>query len=135
MVKRTKRGLIESAKRFLDEGETVREVYLGQTYVTPLMYLLVAPIVFIFMVKPRAVMTTDRNVYVLKRSMWKGKQVDECLLKQPLGEATIETTPLALSISGGEKLYAMLTEFDDKRAVAERIEGAGSAAEIEPAAG
>ena len=135
MAKRTKAGLIKSAKRFLDEGETVREVYLGQTYVTPLMYLLIAPIVFLFIVKPRAVMTTDRNVYVMKRSMWKSKQIDECLFKKPLDEATIKTSPLALSISGGEKLYAMLGEFDDKRAVAERIEGWDSAAEVEPAAG
>ena len=123
MAKRTKAGLVESAKRFLEEGETVREVYLGQTYVTPLIYLLIAPIVFIFMVKPRAVMTTDRNVYVMKRSMWKGKQIDECLFKQPIGEATVETTSLALRVSGGEKLYAMLGGFADKRAVAERIEG------------
>jgi hypothetical protein len=130
VLKKRKQALVVSAGRFLEPGETPREMCITQTFVTPLVYLIVAPLVFVFIARQRAVMVTDRNAYVLKLNFWKSKQVDEVLFKTPLDSAQVQETGLSISLAGGPKLYAMAFQFGDKRRVAELIRGGSVAGDL-----
>ena len=122
-MKRRKAALIQSAQRFLEPGETPRTIYIGQTFVSPLIYALIGPIVFIFVARQRAVLVTDRYVRVLKPNFWKSKQVDEELARFPIAEARIERTKLGLSVGGGPRIYAFLFGFKDMAAVEAAVQG------------
>jgi hypothetical protein len=128
-MKKRKLGLIESSRRYLEPGEEVRHVFIGQTRVTPLMYLLVAPFVLIFFARQRVVLVTDRYVRVMKPNFWKGKQIDEQLAAFPIADARIETTSLGLSVNDGPRVYAFLFGFKDiegTRAAVEAARGGGA---------
>lgn len=117
MFEKRKQHLIAAAQPRLEPGEQVREVMVGQTFVSPLVYLIVAPIVFVFMVRPRVVMATDRNVYVFAGNYWSTKKLNETLVKQPIDQADLVATKFSLTV-GGEKSYALLFQFERKNAIA-----------------
>ena len=117
MLEKRKQQLIAAAQPRLEPGETVREVMVGQTFVSPIVYLIVAPIVFVFMVRPRVVMATDRNIYVLAGNIWSVKKLNETLVKQPIGSAAVRATKFSLTV-GAEKSYALLFQFANKNAIA-----------------
>ena len=117
MIEKRKRNLIAAAQSYLEPGEQVREVMVGQTFVTPLSYLLIGPIVFVFVVRPRVAMVTDRNVYMFEGNMWSTKKLNRMLHKYPVGQAPIELTGLSITI-GQEKSYALLFQFKPMKAIA-----------------
>jgi hypothetical protein len=122
MFEKRKQHLIAAAQPHLEQGETVREVMVGQTFVSPLAYLLIGPIVFIFVVRPRVVMATDRHVYVFAGNMWSQKKLNERLVKQPLQQADVQATKLSLTV-GSEKVYALLFQFAPKNEIAATTAG------------
>ena len=117
MIEKRKRNLIAAARQYMESGEQVREVMVGQTFVTPLAYLLVGPILFVFMVRPRVAMVTDRNVYMFEGNMWSTKKLNGVLQKFPIGQAPITLTGLSITI-GTEKSYALLFQFTPMKQVA-----------------
>jgi hypothetical protein len=117
MLEKRKRNLIAAAQQYLEPGETVREVMVGQTFVTPLAYLLVGPILFVFMVRPRVAMVTDRNVYMFEGNMWSTKKLNGMLQKFPVGQAPIKLTGLSITI-GNETSHALLFQFKPMKNVA-----------------
>jgi hypothetical protein len=121
MVEKRKRRLIEAARPMLG-GEEVREVMVGQTFVSPLIYLLVGPIVFVFMARPRVAMVTDRHVYMFEGNMWSTKKLNRLLEKHPVGNAPVKATGLSLTI-GNEKSYALLFQFAPMKRIAELARG------------
>ena len=122
--------MAESARPALEEGETVRGVFAGQTFITPLAYLLVAPLVFVFMVRAGAIITTDRNVYQFKGSIRSTKRVEDLLHKTPLASAHAEEKPFwSLEVGEGPRLYAPLGGNRFRKEVAAQINGG----EAEPA--
>lgn len=126
MLEGRKRALAENAAPHFEQGETVKETMLGQTFVTPLMYLLIAPIVFIFMVRQRAVMATDRNIYVFQLHFWKAKQIDQLVTKQPIGSGNVELSSLGIKVGDTDKTYAALFQFGDMKRVAALASGEGA---------
>jgi hypothetical protein len=118
MLEGRKRKIAAQAAPHMEEGEDPRLMMLGQTYVTPWVYLLIAPIVFVFMVKPRAVLATDRNVYVLELGQFKASQVKSVLIKQRLSDADVKATRFSLTVAG-EKAFAMLGQGGPMRQIAD----------------
>jgi hypothetical protein len=117
MIEKRKRNLIAAAQQYLEPGESVREVMVGQTFVTPLSYLLIGPIVFVFVVRPRVAMVTDRNVYMFEGNMWSTKKLNAMLHRYPIGNAPIQLTGLSITI-GNEKSYALLFQFEPMKNIA-----------------
>jgi hypothetical protein len=122
MIEKRKRALVEAARRFMEPGEEVREVMIGQSFVTPYVYLLVGPIVFVFVAQPRIVMATDRHVYVFEGNMWKAKELKSVLEKHAIGSVPMKLTGLSLTI-GNEKSYAMLGQGKSMKQIASIAEG------------
>ena len=117
MVEKRKQRLIAAAQQYLEPGEQVREVMVGQSSATPLLYLLVAPIVLVFVVRPRIAMATDRHVYMFEGNMWSTKKLNRVLEKHAIGNAPVQVSGLSLTI-GNEKSYALLFQFDAMKQVA-----------------
>ena len=117
MLEKRKQRLIEAARPYLEPGEQVRQVMVGQSFVSPLVYLLVAPIVFVFMVRPRVAMVTDRHVYMFEGNVWSTKKLNGVLEKHRVGTAPIRLTKLSLTI-GSQKSYALLFQFAPMKEVA-----------------
>ncbi len=132
MLQKRKQRLIEAAQQYLESGEQVREVMVGQSFVSPLIYLLVAPIVFVFMVRPRIAMATDRNVYMFEGNVWSTKKLNRVLEKHRIGQAPVTLTRLSLTI-GNEKAYALLFQFAPMKEIA-RLLNSGQASQAQPAA-
>jgi hypothetical protein len=131
MIEKRKRRLIEAAQPHLG-GEQVREVMVGQTAVTPVLYLLVFPIVFVFMVRPRVAMVTDQHVYMFEGNMWSTKKLNRLLEKHPVGNAPVSLTGMAITI-GKEKSYALLFQFGPMKRVAELARAGGEQPSLEAA--
>jgi sugar phosphate permease len=117
MFEKRKQHLIAAAQPHLEAGETVREVMVGQTFVSPLVYLLIAPVVFVFMVRPRIAMATDQHVYMFEGNMWSTKKLNGVLQKFPIGQAPITLTGLSITI-GNETSYALLFQFTPMKQIA-----------------
>jgi hypothetical protein len=109
--------LTAAAQQHMEPGEQVREVMVGQTFVTPLAYLLVGPILFVFMVRPRVAMVTDRNVYMFEGNMWSTKKLNGVLHKYPIGQAPVQLSGLSITI-GNETSYALLFQFKPMKNIA-----------------
>ena len=124
MFEKRKQNLIAAAQPRLEDGETVREVMVGQTVASPLLYLILTPLLFVFFVRPRVVMATDRNIYVFAGNMWSTKKLNETRMKQPLGQGYLSATKLSITV-GGEKAYPLLFQFAPKNAIAALAPGAG----------
>ena len=89
---------------YLEDGETVRESFLGQTPVPPWVFFLIAPYVFIFIQKYRTVAATDRNLYVMHNAYLRSYKFDKVAHKTPLSAARIESGGSWMTVDGGPKL-------------------------------
>jgi hypothetical protein len=96
--------LAQTAQPLLEEGESVKHVFLGQTFITPWVYLLVAPFVFVLVAKSRVVLLTDRHVYVLARRS--GNRVGDVIAKLPLGAASVDLGKMSIKIGDTDRLWA-----------------------------
>ena len=94
----------EAIAPYLEDGETVRESFLGQTPVPPWVFLLIAPYVFIFFQKYRTVAATERNVYVMHNSFLRSYKFDKVAHKAPLSSAHVESGGNWVTIDDGPKL-------------------------------
>jgi hypothetical protein len=131
VIEKRKRRLIEAAQPHLG-GEQVREVMVGQTVITPVLYLLVMPIVFVFMVRPRVAMVTDRHVYMFEGNMWSTKKLNRLLEKHPVGNAPVTLTGMSITI-GSEKSYALLFQFAAMKQIAALAQSGAEQQRLEPA--
>jgi hypothetical protein len=135
MQKKRAAALAESAKPYLEQGETVRGVFHGQTFVSPILYLLVGPIVFMFMARQGAIITTDRDVYQFKLGFWSTKKVENLLHKTPLASAHAEEKPFwSLEVGEGPRLYAFLGTNKFRKEVAAQINGGEAEPAFDPTA-
>ena len=127
----TKRKLIDGSAGEL-EGVEPGAVMLGQTKVTPWIYLLILPLVFIFLVRSRAIAATDTHVYVIEQGQMKQSEV-KAIRAYPLASTEVEVTGLAVKIAGEEPVYALLGQGDARKRIAELAASARSAPAVEPA--
>lgn len=112
---RIERKLVERAKQYLG-GEEVLRLFRGQTVVSPLLLPLVGPLLFI--VKPRAVMVTERLVITLQQSRWSQSTIVGLVSRHDCGSVPVEVTRLGLTIDGDEKIFAALSTLEDMKEVA-----------------
>jgi hypothetical protein len=131
MLEKRKRRLIEAAGPHLG-GEQVREVMVGQSAVSPLIYLLVGPIVLAFFARPRVAMVTDQHVYMFEGNMWSTKKLNRLLEKHPVGRAPVSVTGLSLTV-GNQKSYALLFQFGPMKRIAELAKGGAPQQSLEAA--
>jgi hypothetical protein len=102
-------AIAESARPFLEGGETVRGVFVGQTFCSPIWYLILLPIFLLAVIRMGVIITTDRNVYQFRMSMWSVKKVTDLLHKTPLSAARAVPGPTwSLQVEEGPRLYALL---------------------------
>jgi hypothetical protein len=133
MIEKRKRRMIEAAQPELEPGEQVREVMIGQTFISPLAYLIVGQLLFVFMVRPRIAMVTDSNVYMFEGNMWRPNKLNRLIEKHPVGGAPIKLTKYSITI-GNEKSYAMLWQFKSMKQVAALAQGGAAPEALQPAA-
>lgn len=117
---RIERKLVERAREQLG-GEEVLRVFRGQTVVSPVLLPLLGPL--LYMVKPRAVMVTERSVITLQQSRWSQSTVAGVVSRHDCGSVPIEVTRWGLRIDGEEKIYASLSTLDDMRELARLASG------------
>lgn len=98
--------LVAAVEPYLGEGEEVKAIMSGQTTIPPLAYLLVAPIVFIFVLKFKTVVATDRNLYVMPNKFLRGYKFQGDPYKVPLGSASIDAGSMSVRIDGGPRIWA-----------------------------
>lgn len=107
MLERQRRKIIAAVTPHLEEGETVRAAYIGQTPIPPITYLLVGPILFIFILKFRTFIATERNVYVFPNAYMRTYKYSGEPYKVPLAQARLETGSMWVRLDGGPKVWVM----------------------------
>jgi hypothetical protein len=135
MQRKRNQAIAESARPFLEEGEEIRGVFVGQTFLSPIWYLVIAPIFLIPLIRLGAIVTTDRNVYQFSMSIWAMKKVSDVVHKTPLSSARAEPGPFwSLQVEEGPRLYALLGTNKYRKQVLEQLESPSGApsAEREP---
>src|SRR5947209_17771131 len=95
----------EAVAPYLEEGETVRASFLGQTPIPPWVFFLIASYVFIFIQKYRTVVATDQNVYVMENAFLRSYKFKGVAHKVPIASASIDSSSTWVSIDGGPKLW------------------------------
>src|SRR5215212_2483632 len=98
MVEKRKQRLAEAARPQMEEGEQIREVMIGQSFISPVAYLIVGQLLFAFVAKPRIVMATDRNVYMFEGNMWRPNKLNRLMEKHALGSVPVELTKYSITI-------------------------------------
>src|SRR4051794_21075546 len=131
-IEKRKQKLAEAARPQMEPDEQVRVVMIGQSFVSPVAYLLVGQLLFAFVAKPRIAIATDRNVYLFEGNMWRPNKLNRLIEKHPAGSAPVKLTKLSITI-GSEKSYALLWQFDSMRQVAASAQGAAQPQPLEPA--
>jgi hypothetical protein len=120
---RIERKLIEKAREHLGDEEVLR-VFRGQTFLSPVFVPLIGPL--LFMVKPRAVMVTERSVITLQQSRWSQSTVVHVVSRHDCGSVPVAVTRWGLSIDGEDKIFASLGTLDDMKEVARLASGAAA---------
>ncbi len=131
MREATKRKLIEGSGDQL-AGVDESRVMLGQTGVTPMLYLLILPLVFIFIVRSRAVAASDTHVFVIEQGQMKQSDLKD-VRAYPIASTQIEVTALSVKIAGEDPIYALLGQGGPRKEIAALVERAGSAPVAETA--
>lgn len=103
---RQRAKLVAAVEPYLGEGEEVKAIMSGQTPIPPLANMLVVPMVFIFILKFKTVVATDRNLYVLPNKFLRSYEFQSDPYKVPLGSASIDAGSMSVRIDGGPRIWA-----------------------------
>jgi hypothetical protein len=107
MLERQKRKVEAAVRPHLEDGEQIRAMFIGQTPIPPITYLLVGPLVFIFILKFRTIVATDRNVYVFPNKWMRTYAYSGPPYKVPVAQARFESGSMWARVDGGPKLWVM----------------------------
>ncbi len=75
--------LRERAQPFLEQGETIQQVFLAQTGPTPWLAGAIGALVYAFLAKYRVVVVTDRAIILLKSGAFMPAKPSEVLARLP----------------------------------------------------
>ena len=117
---RVERKLVEKAEGLLG-GERVLGIFRGQTFLSPVFVPLVGPLLWV--VRPRAVIVTERSVITLQESRFSQSTVVGVVSRYACGEVLVEVGRWGLRIGCDEKIYASLSTLEDMREVARVASG------------
>lgn len=98
--------LTESMTPYLEPGEDVREIFQGQSLLSPWLYLLLIPLLAAPVKRRRTMVLTSRYVYQFSMRAWSGRQVKAVLQKTPCANAVVHAGLTSLRVDGGPRLYA-----------------------------
>ena len=107
----TQQKLVESAKEHL-RGEQVLAVFSGQTFISPVFLPVVSALLFVFGVKPRAVIVTDASVITFQESIWLQSKIARVVSRHRRGSVPIKLTRLGLKVGDEPKVFAMIGSFE-----------------------
>jgi hypothetical protein len=107
MLERQRRKVEEAVRPYLEPGETIEAAFIGQTPIPPIVYFLLLPIVFVFILKFRTVVATDRNVYVFSHKWMRSYTYEGDPYKVPIADARYESGSMYAQVDGGPKLWVM----------------------------
>lgn len=107
MLERQKRKVAAAVSPQLEPGEQIRAMFIGQTPIPPITYLLVGPLLFIFILKFRTIVATDRNLYVFKNRWMRTYSYDGEPYKVPIAQADYRSGSMWAQVDGGPKLWVM----------------------------
>lgn len=121
--------LLENVREHLG-GETPEVIFRGQTFISPIVYLLIGPIVFIFMVKPRTIVVTGSRIHTFQQSLWRPSKVTAVVSQHDRGAVDAELTRFSITLGDDDKLYALWGTADAMKAAAAAVQqGAPAAAQ------
>lgn len=106
MLERQKRKIIEAVSPSLEPGENVQAVFIGQTPIPQILYLLVAPLLFVFIIKFKTFVATDRNLYVFPNAWMRTYKYAGPPHKVPLDQARVESGSMWIRVDDGPKVWA-----------------------------
>ena len=132
MLERQKRKVLAAVAPSLEEGEEVRAAFIGQTPIPPITYLLIGPLFFLFLLKFRTIIATDRNLYVFPNKWMRTYAYSGPPYKKPIGEANYESGSMYARVDGGPKLWVMpfgpvKKSLDELTAAVQQAQGAPAA--------
>jgi hypothetical protein len=107
MLERQRRKVHEAVTPYLEPGETIEAVFIGQTPIPPIVYLLLVPIVLVFFLKFRTVVATDRHLYVFGHKWMRSYEYSGQPYKVPIGQAKYNSGSMFAQVDGGPKLWVM----------------------------
>ena len=107
MLERQKRKVEAAVRPYLEDGEQIQAMFIGQTPIPPITYLLVGPLLFIFILKFRTIVATDRNVYVFSHKWMRTYAYSGAPYKVPIAQARYESGSMWARVDGGPKLWVM----------------------------
>lgn len=113
----TERKLVDSLKEHLGD-ERVLTVVRGQTFVSPVVLPLISPLLFIFLVRPRTVIVTDKSLITVEESIWLQSKVTRLVSRYGSGAVPVRLSRLGLKIGPDRKIFAMLGSFPAMRKAA-----------------
>jgi hypothetical protein len=107
MLERQRRRVHEAVTPHLEPGESIEAVFIGQTPIPPIVYLLVLPILFVFILKFRTVVATDRHLYVFPHKWMRSYEYSGEPYKVPIGNARYNSGSMFAQVDDGPKLWVM----------------------------
>lgn len=117
VLEQRKQKIAENTEPFLDGGETIQELAMGQTRVPAW-----ATIVAGLLAKVHAVAATDKSVYAFR--IGSATAVKELAVKQPLKAGSVSLDGSKLKV-GELELYVLLGAKEDAQRLVEFVNKAG----------
>ena len=105
MGEKLKRKIIDAVTPHIEDGEQVRAVYIGQTPIPPLAYLLIGPLLFIFIMQFKTFVVTDRNMYVFPNRWMRTYSYKAEPYKVPIEQARFESGSMFARVDDGPRAW------------------------------
>jgi len=91
----------------LGADERMKAAFIGQTPIPPITYVLIAPLIFIFILKFRTIVVTERNLYVFSHKWMRSYEYTGEPYKVGIDRARLESGSMWARVDGGPKLWVM----------------------------
>jgi hypothetical protein len=107
MLERQRKKIHEAVTPHLDAGDDIEAVFIGQTPIPPITYLLVAPLLLVPLLKFRTIVATNRNLYVFPNKWMRTYEYSGEPYRVPIEQARYESGSSYARVDGGPKLWVM----------------------------
>jgi len=107
MLERQRKKVEAAVSPHLDAGEQMKAAFIGQTPIPPITYVLIGPILFLFILKFRTIVVTERSLYVFSHKWMRSYKYTGEPYKVGIEGARLESGSTWARVNGGPKLWAM----------------------------
>jgi hypothetical protein len=105
-AEKIKQKVIEAVRPHLDEREEVLAVFIGQTRIPPIAFMLIGPLLVLPIIQFKTFVVTDRNVYVFPNRWMRTYSYSGEPYKVAVADANVETGSMWLRVGGGPKVWS-----------------------------